>query len=186
MRLLVVASCLAVPLTRCLARGAEHGADGCPGVSFGTRAGDRLGEVGFGLGPRSDRGPHSPQRCGVVNLAGVGVVALKPVGELVGLVDDLLEAAGHQLRYWRRAGMARIGLLNACRIVSSSTPCLCALGVINGVAVVPSYLVISRSAVASGFERPPRSWRPHRTHHDGARIRGATARGYAALRSSSR
>ncbi|MGI8505803.1 MAG: hypothetical protein ACR2MK_03185 [Solirubrobacteraceae bacterium] len=73
----MLVSCLAVTLTCGLARGAEHGAYRCPGVSFSTRLGDRTGELGFGIGSCSERGVHGPQRRGVPDLAVVGVVDLK-------------------------------------------------------------------------------------------------------------
>src|ERR1039458_6033294 len=53
---------------------AKHGAYGCPGVSFGARAGDCLGEVGLGLGSRFEGGAQCPPRGGVAGLSAVGVV----------------------------------------------------------------------------------------------------------------
>ena len=75
-------------------------------MPFGPRSRDGLRERSLGLSPRYERSLYRPQCPGVSDLAGVGIVGLKAVRELVGLVDDLLKAAGHPLRYWRWAVMA--------------------------------------------------------------------------------
>jgi len=87
---------LAVALARGLAGGAEHRADSGPGVPVGAGERDRVGQdgFGFGLGAGVSGLAHGSERRGVFDLAEIGVVALETDGELLGLVDDLLDSEG--------------------------------------------------------------------------------------------
>jgi hypothetical protein len=69
-------------------------------VSFGTRDGDRIRELAFGIGSGLKGATDSAQRGGIDDRVDVGLVCLEAGGELVGLVEDLGNSARHWHRLW--------------------------------------------------------------------------------------
>ena len=99
---------LAIALSGSLTRCADHGANRCPGVPFGSGHRDSIGQSGLGLDALGEGRPYRSQGGGVDQVGRIGVVALEPSSQLVGVIDDFVEASGHgrHLRYLDRAGMA--------------------------------------------------------------------------------
>jgi len=95
-----------VALAGRLAGGAEHAADGRPGHARFAGSGDGLGDASLGGGAFGHGIAERMQwRC----VADVGrIVVREPALERVGVLEDLLQAAGHghHLKYFRRAVIA--------------------------------------------------------------------------------
>ena len=128
-------SWMPVALASSFPRGSDHRADRRPRMACSTSDRDGVDEPSLGVGAVLKCKSHRPQRSGVSGLA--GVVVLEPSGELIGSVEDLVDASGHggHLRYLGRAAMACTTIGPS---VDTRTPCLRALGAIHGSPTGPS------------------------------------------------
>jgi hypothetical protein len=85
-----------VPLARCLAGRAEHGADRRPGVAFSPGSMDRSSKGALACGPLREGVSDSAERRRVSNVAGCGLVVLEPAGQFLSASEDFFGRPWHQ------------------------------------------------------------------------------------------
>jgi hypothetical protein len=85
----------AVPLARCLARRAEHGADRRPGVAFSAGNLDRDSQGALASGLLYEGFSDSTERRRVPHVAGCGLVVREPAGQFLSAGEDFFGRPWH-------------------------------------------------------------------------------------------
>ncbi len=92
-------------------------------MALGSGHRDCISQSTLGLGALTEGISNGPEGGGISHVGGVGIVALETSGQLIGVVEDLFETAGHgfHLKYLGRAGVSvAIGTLMALLVGSLS------------------------------------------------------------------